>query len=67
MIFLTRVERDLLVFQIQEMLTKAALDRSCVSCVHFEESSELCLLAGARPPARVIASGCQKYVEEAPF
>lgn len=34
---------------------------SCISCEHFRESTEECLPAGARPPARIIAFGCNLY------
>ena len=35
--------------------------RSCISCDHFEESPERCKKANARPPARIIAFGCEQY------
>lgn len=35
--------------------------KSCITCDWFEESSELCKKANARPPARVIAFGCESY------
>lgn len=41
---------------------------NCLTCEHFDEPSEGCGLAGGqRPPARVIAMGCEKYLEEPPF
>ena len=33
----------------------------CPNCFHFVEASETCLLATARPPARVIAFGCPSF------
>jgi hypothetical protein len=39
---------------------------TCVNCIHFDEPSEVCALAGQRPPARVIAYGCNSY-EHFPF
>lgn len=41
--------------------------RSCITCADFEESSELCFKAGRRPPAKVIAQGCEEYNEDIPF
>lgn len=41
--------------------------RTCMSCLQFVERSETCNLVGKRPPARVIATGCEKYEEDIPF
>lgn len=41
--------------------------RSCLTCCHFSESDEICLLAKQRPPARVIAYGCEQYEDDIPF
>lgn len=38
------------------------LQRSCLDCAHFDEPSERCKVADARPPARVIAFGCERFV-----
>lgn len=46
------------------------LQRTCMTCQHFQESAEACrLFGGARPPARVIAYGCKDYFspDEIPF
>jgi hypothetical protein len=44
------------------------LTRTCVNCINFLEKSEECMIAGyKRPPARVIAFGCEKFEEEIPF
>lgn len=40
---------------------------TCLNCQHFDEPSELCALAGQRPPARVIAHGCPMYAPAVPF
>lgn len=39
---------------------------TCVQCSHWHEKDELCGLWLARPPAKVIAFGCEKY-EHMPF
>lgn len=52
---------------ILDLIERARLYRSCLTCQHFTEESEVCGLAGERPPARVIAMGCGKYQEEPPF
>lgn len=33
----------------------------CINCEHFNEPLELCKLANARPPVRVILFGCPKW------
>jgi len=35
--------------------------QTCLMCDHFNEAAELCKLYNARPPARVIAFGCDKF------
>jgi uncharacterized protein YqgV (UPF0045/DUF77 family) len=40
---------------------------TCLSCEHFDEATEVCALAQARPPARVIAHGCPSYSAQVPF
>ena len=43
--------------------------QNCLSCVNFNETKELCKKWNAKPPARVIAFGCDQYedVDEIPF
>jgi len=43
--------------------------RSCINCEHFDElNGEICKLAKARPPARVIAYACERWEDiEVPF
>lgn len=41
--------------------------RTCVRCMHFN-ADETCTLAGARPPAKVIAFGCDSFLpDDIPF
>lgn len=49
--------------------TSQAIYRSCINCEHFDElNGEICKLAKARPPARVIAYGCEQWCDmEIPF
>jgi len=56
--------------QIKAVITKhfvnelpfGGLTPSCLSCDHFNEREETCSKANdQRPPARVIAFGCEKY------
>ena len=42
--------------------------RSCVGCLYFDERhGEVCTLAKARPPARIIAFGCESWEQDIPF
>jgi hypothetical protein len=62
-------------FEIPDVITREDqiawlafwLRRSCLSCVHFAPSSEFCKMVSARPPAKVIAFGCEKYDQDIPF
>jgi hypothetical protein len=40
---------------------------NCPNCTHFAYDLEICKLAQKRPPARIIANGCDKYESEIPF
>jgi hypothetical protein len=39
---------------------------TCLNCLNFDEATETCALAKARPPARVIAYGCPSF-DSCPF
>lgn len=39
----------------------------CVHCEHFDAEAETCRNVGARPPARVIAFGCEQFEPKVPF
>lgn len=42
--------------------------KSCLNCFAFNEEKETCGIAGhVRPPARVIAQGCEQWDEDIPF
>lgn len=38
--------------------------KTCINCDHFIEKTEMCKQWNAKPPARVIAFGCDKYKDE---
>jgi hypothetical protein len=39
--------------------------RTCVTCEHFDKDNETCKLTeGLRPPATVIAHGCDRFIHE---
>jgi hypothetical protein len=46
-------------------LTKVV--RSCLNCDKFDEPNEICNKYGGRPPAKIIAFGCEGYEEKVPF
>jgi hypothetical protein len=37
--------------------------KTCVLCKHFDEPTEICKLNGKRPPAKIIAYGCECFDE----
>jgi len=41
--------------------------RTCLNCELFTEATETCGKWNARPPARIIAAGCEDHVDEIPF
>lgn len=44
------------------------LKRTCLNCSHFDEPSEACRkYDNQRPPARIIALGCDGHEDEIPF
>ncbi len=41
---------------------------SCINCLHFKRQAELCGLNNLRPPAAVIAFGCERFdYDDIPF
>ncbi len=38
--------------------------QNCLSCTRFTEATEMCSFWNAKPPARVIAFGCSKYIDQ---
>lgn len=36
---------------------------SCCTCENFDPKLEMCRLAGQRPPAQIIAYGCEQWVD----
>lgn len=52
---------------IADLIHRAKLHRTCVSCDRFDEPTETCRFYSARPPARVIVEACDNYFEKPPF
>lgn len=38
--------------------------KTCIRCDNFNEEKEICKLYNARPPAKIIAFGCEKFSDE---
>lgn len=55
----------------QKLLIEAlkAARRSCLNCVSFNNKAESCIMYSAKPPAHVIAFGCDTFChnQEIPF
>jgi hypothetical protein len=41
--------------------------KCCPTCLHFADKMEECEIAMKRPPAKVIAYGCEHWSEDIPF
>lgn len=48
---------------MSEAASGFAPTQSCISCVAFDEPTEVCRKFNARPPARVIALSCPDYFD----
>lgn len=41
---------------------------TCIHCIHFNQATEICAKAKGRPPAKIIAYGCELYkYDEIPY
>lgn len=65
---------DQVTYELGMQIAKSLVDQlnrskaNCLNCEHFLEKEEQCAIAGyLRPPARVIAFGCDKFNEGPPF
>lgn len=38
--------------------------KTCLRCDNFDDEKELCKLVNMRPPANVIAFGCDKFTDD---
>ena len=52
---------------LMSSLMDAGIYRNCLTCSFFIEQMETCSVLNQRPPARVIAYGCEKHSEVIPF
>lgn len=58
--------RAMPIWQLRAMREGAI--RSCINCVQYNKKTEGCLIAGdQRPPAIVIALGCDSWEMDIPF
>jgi hypothetical protein len=58
------VVQDFIMQLLQLNANRTDYFKSCLSCEHFTEVTEVCALAGARPPAKVIVNACPSYKEK---
>jgi hypothetical protein len=50
------------------VMTLHEATRTCLTCDHFREhKGEVCAKFNQRPPAKIIAFGCEHYENEIPF
>ena len=57
--------------RVVEDIVKEARNKNpyinCVSCLNFNQHDEVCEIAKARPPAIVIVTGCEQWLDDIPF
>ncbi len=55
--------------EIAENLLECGLVRTCCNCDSFDDKREVCTYnnANIRPPAKIIATGCEKHNDLIPF
>lgn len=53
--------------QLVELLHARGVLRSCPDCDHWDPGNEQCLKYMVRPPAVVIAKGCDEFEPNIPF
>ena len=56
----------LIKLQVDRMMDEGWF-RSCLNCQSFDESREWCKHWKAKPPAKVIAIGCEEHSDNIPF
>ena len=54
---------------VPAVLAKFMDFQNCLNCKYFKEADEQCSLYKARPPAKIIAYGCDSHldIEQIPF
>lgn len=53
--------------ELVELLVQRGVMRSCPDCAQWEGKGEFCRRYQMRPPATVIAKGCEEFDPEIPF
>ncbi len=54
--------------KLAEVLDNTTMFRRCLNCRYFNEKEEVCTASNnMRPPARIIAYGCEMHSAEIPF
>lgn len=64
---LSKPQENWLLEKLADVVMAERFRPTCLNCENFNEPAELCRLAGQRPPARVIVTGCPKFSELIPF
>lgn len=67
-----REEKNAAILKHQETLLKAAIWRSCINCINWQEipmsgRTMRCGLYKQTPPPNVIVNGCRDWEDDIPF
>lgn len=60
------VQRALVMALFSDPLLRETICRTCLSCFNWAHEEETCKLYKQRPPAKIIANGCESY-DDLPF
>lgn len=51
----------------QHRMIKSQHWMTCLNCMYFKETEDLCELFKAKPPTHVIVTGCKDHLDDIPF
>lgn len=60
------IGEKILVAIMDDLITREDICQTCISCENWDHENELCLKVNKRPPAVIIANGCE-YYQDIPF
>ena len=62
---INNIEREL--EELRMLAAHAIAANNCMICDNFDQVKEVCKFYNARPPAKIIVVGCEKFCADIPF